>query len=147
MWGVNPHKTVSPQARRERTCWAFLILLFNILWKKKALYFKSEVHLVFILLSWREANVQNPQDKMWRKRLSFSNGNIKRDSSVSDFKIKSLFPLFVENYLSHQTYFFEVILNLDTSENLLSKGWFKKWNDWMPEESSFRYTEVSEIWL
>lgn len=34
MWGVNPHKTVSSQTRRKKTHMAFLIFLFNILWKR-----------------------------------------------------------------------------------------------------------------
>ena len=45
----------------------------------------------------------------------------KRSVKFQILKLKKFSGLFAEDYLSDQIYFSEVILNLDTFENLLSK--------------------------
>lgn len=64
------------------------------------------------------------------EKLSSSNSNIERDLLALYFKIKSfLGGLCAEDYLSSQ-HTVEVILDLGTFENLLSKCGLRKSNNW-----------------
>lgn len=110
----------------------FLILLLNILLKRSVLHFKFETTILrrgFFCLFFNSylnrSKYPKPLDisKIQRKTLLSSNGNIQRDILVSNLKINFFF-FFAEDYLS-DLFFFEVILNLDTFENL-SKEWVKK---------------------
>lgn len=140
MWGVNPHKTVSSQTRRKKNIWHFWFFYLIFYEKEQAELQIWNRHLKnsLFLISLREANIQNPLDifsqNMEKNKLLSSNGNTQKIcwSQVSKPSPLSVCLFTCKDYLSHQVYFFEVILDLDTFENLLSKSWLRKWDNWMP---------------
>lgn len=154
MWGVSPYKTVSLQARRERTCGMFLILLLNILLKRSVLHFKFETTILrrgFFCLFFNSylnrSKYPKPLDisKIQRKTLLSSNGNIQRDILVSNLKIIFFFFFLQKTILV--IFFFLKWFWIWIHLKIYPKNGLRKYRDRMPKESSFRYMEVKEILL
>lgn len=103
--------------------------------KKNMLHFKCETIILTIILILknflirREANIQHLLDistgclekNMEKNTFILKWEYTKRFVTSQILKLKKFSGLFAEDYLSDQIYFSEVILNLDTFENLLSK--------------------------